>query len=152
MIPIDLASKFDLFEDHWHPRVVASLNGQDVKIAQTWGVGRHAHKEDELFFVFKGEMTMHFRDRAQVVREGSMILVPRGIEHRPAVEEEAWIVLFELNHRPHRRRGFSPSENHPPALVNQVTLTIINLRWKLVVWMPGARPTTKCMPKLGATR
>ena len=37
MILIDLASKFDPFEDHWHPRVVASLNGQDVKIAKILG-------------------------------------------------------------------------------------------------------------------
>ena len=110
MIPIDLASKFDLFEDHWHPRVVASLNGQDVKIAKILGkFVWHAHKEeDELFFVFKGEMTMHFRDRAQVVREGSMILVPRGIEHRPVAEEEAWIVLFEPQSTDHTGGVDSP--------------------------------------------
>ena len=113
MIPIDLASKFDLFEDHWHPRVVASLNGQDVKIAKILGAFFwHAHeKEDELFFVFKGEMTMHFRDRTEVVREGGMIVVPRGIEHRPVADKETWIVLFEpkaIDHTggvdsPHRR-------------------------------------------------
>ena len=59
----------------------------------------------------RGLMTMHFRDRAQVVHEGSMILVPRGVEHRPLVEEEAWIVMFEpqaIDHTgsvdsPHRR-------------------------------------------------
>ncbi|OUU15666.1 MAG: hypothetical protein CBC05_10345 [Crocinitomicaceae bacterium TMED45] len=113
MLPIDLASKFDLIDDHWHPRVVASLNGQDVKIAKVLGdFVWHAHdNEDELFYVFKGELTMHFHDRTECVRQGDMIVVPRGVEHKPCAEKEAWIVLFEpqaIDHTggvdsPHRR-------------------------------------------------
>jgi mannose-6-phosphate isomerase-like protein (cupin superfamily) len=97
MLTIDLASKFDLIDDHWHPRVVASLNGQDVKIAKIQGeFVWHAHDdEDELFFVFKGELTMHFRDRSETIGAGQMVVVPRGVEHRPQAHEEAWIVLFE---------------------------------------------------------
>ena len=97
MLTIDLASKFDLIDDHWHPRVVASLNGQDVKIAKVQGdFVWHAHDdEDELFFVFKGELTMHFRDRSETIGEGQMVLVPRGVEHKPQAPEETWIVLFE---------------------------------------------------------
>ena len=97
MLPIDLASKFDLIDDHWHPRVVASLNGQDVKIAKVQGdFVWHAHdNEDELFYIFKGALTMHFRDRTERVRQGDMIVVPRGVEHKPCAKEEAWIVLFE---------------------------------------------------------
>ena len=54
---------------------------------------------------------MHFRDRTERVRQGDMIVVPRGVEHKPCAEEEAWIVLFEpqaIDHTggvdsPHRR-------------------------------------------------
>ena len=56
----------------------------------------HAHDdEDELFFVFEGELTMHFRDRSETIGEGQMVVVPRGVEHRPQAPEETWIVLFE---------------------------------------------------------
>ena len=113
MQPIDLNEKFGAITDRWNPRIVASLNGQDVKLAKIEGdFVWHAHDdEDELFFVFKGELTMHFRDRTENVRQGDMIVVPRGVEHKPCAEAEAWIVLFEpqaIDHTggvdsPHRR-------------------------------------------------
>ena len=109
MLPIDLASKFDLIDDHWHPRVVASLNGQDVKIAKVQGdFVWHAHDdEDELFFVFKGELTMCFRDRTERVRQGDMIVVPRGAE-RPS---EAVASLTQMRWRVVLRWG----ESTPPV-------------------------------------
>lgn len=37
MNPIDLLTKFDLIQDHWNPRIIAQLNGQDVKLAKLEG-------------------------------------------------------------------------------------------------------------------
>jgi mannose-6-phosphate isomerase-like protein (cupin superfamily) len=97
MKPIDVKSKFNLFDDHWNPRIIAELNGQQVKVAKIEGeFVWHDHKEeDELFFLVKGSLVMEFRDKTVELKEGEMILVPRGVEHRPVAQGEAWIMLFE---------------------------------------------------------
>jgi mannose-6-phosphate isomerase-like protein (cupin superfamily) len=94
---INLSEKLALFSDYWNPRIVASLNGQDVKLVKFKGAfdWHHHEAEDELFFVVKGKFTMSFRDRDVELREGEMIVVPRGVEHRPFAEEEVEVMLFE---------------------------------------------------------
>ena len=94
---INIKEKFTLFHDHWHPRVVGELNGQYVKLAKIKGEFIwHSHEEeDELFYVIKGKLKMEFRDKTVVLKPGEMIIVPRGVEHRPCAEEEVEIMLFE---------------------------------------------------------
>ena len=97
MQPIDLNEKFGAITDRWNPRIVASLNGQDVKLAKIEGdfVWHAHHEEDEMFFVVKGRLELHFRDKIEVLLPGQMIVVPRGVEHKPLATEETWIMLFE---------------------------------------------------------
>ena len=97
MDAISLTEKFSLFEDQWTPKIIAQLNGQDVKLAKIQGEFLwHAHDEqDELFHVILGRMTMEFRDRKVEVGPGEIIVVPKGVEHRPVTDEEVWILLFE---------------------------------------------------------
>ena len=92
-----LQHKFSLFEDQWSPKIIAQLNGQDVKLAKIKGTFVwHSHEaQDELLHVIRGRMTMEFRDRSVAVGPGEIIVVPKGVEHRPVTEEEAWILLFE---------------------------------------------------------
>ena len=94
---IDLSDKLDLFSDHWSPRIVAALNGQEVKLAKFLGAfDWHSHPdEDEMFLVLKGSFTMEFRDRSVELHEGQMLVVPRGVEHRPVAEEECAVMLVE---------------------------------------------------------
>ena len=94
---INLAEKFARFGEHWSPKIVATLNGQEVKLVKIRGefVWHHHAAEDELFLVVRGSFRMEFRDRVESVSEGEMIVVPRGVEHRPVADEEAWIMLFE---------------------------------------------------------
>ena len=94
---INLDQKFSLFQDQWSPKVVAELNGQEVKLAKVEGefVWHDHEDEDELFFVVKGELIIEFRDRTEVIKAGEMIVVPRGVEHKPIAKEEVWIMLFE---------------------------------------------------------
>jgi mannose-6-phosphate isomerase-like protein (cupin superfamily) len=94
---INLADKFSLFSDHWNPRVIASLNGQEVKLVRFQGAfdWHHHENEDELFFVVKGSFRMSFRDGDVELREGELIVVPRGVEHRPVADEEVQVMLFE---------------------------------------------------------
>ena len=97
MNKVKIAEKFDQFNDQWSPKIVGELNGQHVKLVKIFGpfVWHKHENEDELFFVVKGQLTMEFRDRTEVVNENEFIIVPRGIEHRPVAEKEAYIMLFE---------------------------------------------------------
>ncbi len=94
---INLKEKFSLFDDHWHPRIVGELNGQQVKIAKVKGdFVWHSHEnEDELFLVIEGTLWMDFRDKSVKLNPGEMLIVPRGVEHRPRAEGEVKIMLFE---------------------------------------------------------
>jgi len=95
--PLCLKKALSSIHEHWSPRIVALLNGQEVKLAKFEGAfDWHAHEnEDELFLVVHGEFTMEFRDRSVALCEGEMIVVPRGVEHRPVAEQECHVLLFE---------------------------------------------------------
>lgn len=97
MDSIDLDHQLSRFDDHWSPRIIASLNGQDVKVAKFLGAYHwHAHSDaDELFLVLKGCFTMEFRDRTVNVSEGQIVVVPRGVEHRPVADAPCSVLLFE---------------------------------------------------------
>jgi mannose-6-phosphate isomerase-like protein (cupin superfamily) len=94
---ISLAEKFMAVREQWSPRIVGELNGQHVKIAKIQGafVWHQHEREDELFLVHRGRFRMEFRDRAVELRPGDMLIVPRGVEHRPVADEEAEIIMFE---------------------------------------------------------
>ena len=94
---INIDYKLSLFNDHWSPRIIARLNGQDVKVAKFSGAfDWHTHRDaDEMFLVLKGSFNMEFRDRVVEVHEGQMIVVPRNVEHRPVADTECAVLLFE---------------------------------------------------------
>lgn len=97
MEKVNLNQKFQLFSEHWSPKIVGELNGQHVKLAKLKGEfvwHKHEH-EDELFFVVKGRLNMEYRDKTVVVNENEFLIVPRGIEHKPVANEEVWVMLFE---------------------------------------------------------
>ncbi len=97
MDKVNISEKLALFSDYWNPRIVADLNGQQVKVVKLKGpFVWHQHAgEDELFLVVKGRLRMEFRDRAIELGEGELIVVPRGVEHRPVAEAEVAVLLFE---------------------------------------------------------
>jgi mannose-6-phosphate isomerase-like protein (cupin superfamily) len=94
----NLDKEFAEVSEYWSPRVVAAANGQYVKVAKVKGeFVWHAHAdEDEFFLVRKGVLTIHYRDRADVIlHEGDFHVVPRGVEHMTAAAAECWVVLVE---------------------------------------------------------
>ena len=97
MQTINLKNKFSLFSDYCNPRVIGEVNDCQVKAVKLKGefIWHHHDNEDELFLVVKGTLRMKFRDREAVVREGEFVIVPRGVEHCPAADEEVHIVLIE---------------------------------------------------------
>lgn len=94
---VRLAEKFARFQDHWSPKVVGELNGQQVKLVKFQGAftWHHHEQEDELFLVHRGTFRMEFRDRSVSLEAGDFLIVPRGVEHRPVADEEVEVLLFE---------------------------------------------------------
>jgi mannose-6-phosphate isomerase-like protein (cupin superfamily) len=97
MKAIDLQEKFSLFTEHWRPRVVGELNGQELKVVKVKGVfpWHHHENEDEMFMVWRGTFRVEFRDRVVTLNPGQLVIVPRGVEHRTAADEEAEVMIFE---------------------------------------------------------
>ncbi len=94
---INLHQKFGLFSDHWSPKIIGELNRQAVKLAKVKGefIWHDHQEEDELFWVIKGKLSIEFRDKTVTLTEGEMIIVPKGVEHKPVADEEVWLLLFE---------------------------------------------------------
>ena len=96
---INLLNKFSLFQEEWTPKIIGELNGQHVKLCKLKGnFVWHSHdNEDELFMVFKGVLLIDFRDgRTVKVKEGEILIVPKGVEHRPRTNGEiVYNLLFE---------------------------------------------------------
>jgi mannose-6-phosphate isomerase-like protein (cupin superfamily) len=94
---VNLQDKLALFTEHWSPKIVAEVNDFHVKLAKLAGeFVWHSHAgEDELFLVLKGRLRMQFRDRVVEVEPGEFLVVPRGVEHCPAADEEVHVLLLE---------------------------------------------------------
>ena len=100
---INIKEKFNLFNEYWSPKIIGQLNGQDVKISKLQGEFIwHNHKdEDELFYVIKGTLQIQFRDKTSTLNEGDMLVIPKGVEHKPIAKEEVWVLLFEPSNIKH---------------------------------------------------
>lgn len=97
MEKVNVAEKLSLITEHWRPKVVGTLNGQEVKLAKFQGtfVWHHHDQQDELFLGVQGRFTVEFRDRSVEIGPGEFLIVPRGVEHRTVAETEAHVLLFE---------------------------------------------------------
>lgn len=99
MKTINIKDKFSKFDKNWHPHQIAVVDNMQVILAKLKGeFVWHSHEEeDELFQVIKGTLHMQFRDRTEIVREGELIVVPKGVEHNPMTinHEEVHVLLFE---------------------------------------------------------
>lgn len=98
---VNLAEKFGLFQERWTPKVVAASNGQLVKIAKFEGeFVWHSHTdEDEIFLVVKGSIDIWLRENGDehyvTLEEGELLVVPKGVEHKPVAAKEAHVVMLE---------------------------------------------------------
>jgi mannose-6-phosphate isomerase-like protein (cupin superfamily) len=94
---VSLKQKLGTFDATWVPKVVAELNDQYVKVVKLEGeyVWHHHAEEDELFLVLEGEIDIHLRDGVVHLGPGELVVVPRGVEHKPGARSLAHVVLFE---------------------------------------------------------
>ena len=118
--PTNINNKFELFSEQWQPKVIATMNDYEFKIAKIEGEFIwHSHKEtDETFIVIKGEIEIEFRDGIVKVKEGEIFVVPAGVEHKPMSKKESQIMLIE-----------------PKGVINTGNIDSNNLTAKNEVWI-----------------
>jgi mannose-6-phosphate isomerase-like protein (cupin superfamily) len=75
---------------------VARLNDISLKVGRFRGRFQwHRHeREDELFWVIAGRLTIQFRDRDVVLEAGELIVVPAGTEHRSVADKESHVLVI----------------------------------------------------------
>jgi len=97
MSVVNIQEKFKLFSDHWSPKKIGELNGQQILLAKLKGeFVFHTHdNEDELFMVQKGSLVIEMKDKTVTINEGEFYVVPKGVAHKPIAKEEVYVVLFE---------------------------------------------------------
>ena len=97
MSKVNLYEKFSLFSEHWTPKIVSELNGQHIKLAKFLGdfVWHKHDNEDEMFFVIEGSLKIEFRDKTVTINKNELMVVPKGVEHKPVADSEVWVMLFE---------------------------------------------------------
>ena len=103
MQKINLTQKFNLFSEHWTPKILGELNNQYLKIAKVKGefVWHDHANEDELFMVIKGQLNIQLQDETVILNEGEIYIVPKGVQHKPFAKEECWILLLEPKETKH---------------------------------------------------
>ncbi len=97
MEKVNLVEKFQLFQDYWKPKIVGELNDAHVKLVKLKGefVWHQHDREDELFLIVRGNLRIKFRDRELRLREGELVIIPKGVDHLPVADEEVHVVLIE---------------------------------------------------------
>jgi mannose-6-phosphate isomerase-like protein (cupin superfamily) len=97
MKKINLEDKLSKFSEHWSPKVIAEMNDYQFKLVKIEGeFVWHEHPDtDEVFIVIEGTMQIEFEDRTIELREGEMLVVPKGVRHKPYAEEECKVMLVE---------------------------------------------------------
>ncbi len=96
MKKININEKLEKINDYWNPRIVAELNGQQIRLVKIKGDFEfHKHdNNDEMFLVIKGTLILDFKTEFSVINEGEFFVVPRGIVHRPIAKEEVHLMMF----------------------------------------------------------
>ncbi len=94
---VNFADKFALFREQWQPKVIAEMNDTQFKRMRVDGdFVWHDHKDtDEVFIVLDGCLRTDFRDGAVEIGPGEMVVVPKGVAHKPFAEKEARLLVIE---------------------------------------------------------
>ena len=94
---MNIKSASEQVEGFWNPAILADVNNHQVKLARfkdefIWH--KHDH-EDEMFMVVSGTLIMHLRDQVITLEPGELLVIPKGVEHKPASPDEVLVMMFE---------------------------------------------------------
>jgi mannose-6-phosphate isomerase-like protein (cupin superfamily) len=94
---VNLEEKFARIADHWTPKLAGTVNDTAIKLVKVRGefIWHRHEREDELFLVVRGRLTIRLRDGEVALGPGECLVVPRGVDHLPVADEETWVVLVE---------------------------------------------------------
>ena len=99
---INFDQKMTLINEHWSPRVAAEMNDYQFKLVKLLGdFIWHKHEDtDETFIVIKGKLRIdiepgHIEDDQVELNPGEMIVIPKGVSHKPYAEQEVEAMLIE---------------------------------------------------------
>jgi mannose-6-phosphate isomerase-like protein (cupin superfamily) len=95
---INFMEKFSKLPDEdYSVRIIAKMNDYEFKIVKFKGEFIwHSHPDtDETFIILDGKMIMHFRDKLVELDSGEMIVIPKGVEHKPTSKEGYKALLIE---------------------------------------------------------
>lgn len=95
---VNIEKCFGLFDDTYSPKIVGTLNGQNVMLVRCEGdkVPWHTHEgEDEMFLVLEGTLEVKQKDGSVTLNAGEFLIVPKGIEHRVVPAGHVKLMLFE---------------------------------------------------------
>ena len=93
---INLPNKLSLFTEQWSPKIIAQIENYQFKLAKLQGdFVWHSHPEtDEVFIVLEGQLRIDFRDGTTTLDKGEMLVVPKGVEHKPYAESECHVMVL----------------------------------------------------------
>lgn len=94
---LNLHQAFASFDETWTPKIAGDVNDAQVKLAKLDGTFVwHSHElEDELFLVHRGRLRIELRDGEVELGPGEMVIIPRGVEHRPVADAGCEVILVE---------------------------------------------------------
>ncbi|MCW2978073.1 MAG: Cupin 2 conserved barrel domain protein [Actinomycetia bacterium] len=84
--------------EHWRPHIVGEVNGSKLQVVKFKGEfvwHRHDDSED-VFLVLEGRLYIDLPDKTIELEPGELLVVPRGVEHRPRADEEVHVLNVEL--------------------------------------------------------
>jgi len=92
-----LRKRLVLIKERHKYKLIAELNDYQFKLVKTkrefiW----HSHQEtDEMFFIVEGQMKLATREKVFELEKGELIIVPKGVEHKPICDTECTVMLVE---------------------------------------------------------
>ena len=92
----NLSAKLSAFTDQWSPKIIGEMDGFHFKLAKLEGdFVWHSHADtDEAFLIIHGQLRIDFRDGSTTLNEGEMLVVPKGVEHKPFAEGECHVMIL----------------------------------------------------------
>ena len=94
---VNLEEKFAKIKEQLSPKIIAQMNNYHFKLVKSKGEFIwHKHPEtDEVFMIIEGDFQIHLRDKVLQLKKGEMVVIPKGVEHKPFAKEECKVLLIE---------------------------------------------------------
>ncbi len=97
---VNLKEKADSIDKLFEYLKIGRLNDHALNVlrARDRTLDFHAHEQsDELFYCIEGEFIIEFDDHAVSLREGDLLIVPKGVSHRPVCDALVKCLLIEID-------------------------------------------------------